>query len=85
LFEDACTRNGFVCSLALRNFVHEAQLSETEFRLTVELQTADGALFALGPCCGEDPNSSPPLTQFDFHVQWMDDKFLVMDLPVYVP
>jgi hypothetical protein len=85
LFESACTQNGFVCNLTVKNIVDEAQLSETKFRLTVELQNPDGSLFQQGSCCGEDPSVSPPITQFEYTVEYLDGKFLVMDLPIYVP
>ncbi len=85
LFRNACTINGFVCDLKVKNFVWETQLSVTDFRFTLELQNPDGSLFSLGPCCGASPDEFPPLTQFDFWVKKVDGKFLVLDLPIYVP
>jgi hypothetical protein len=85
LFEAGCTLNGYVCNLEIKNIVQEAQLSETDFRFTVEMESPDGSLFVLGPCCGADPQEEPPWTQFDFMVKKVNGKFLVQDLPIYVP
>jgi hypothetical protein len=85
LLETGCTNNGFVCNLNIKNIVEEAQLSPTDFRITVELQNPDGSLFSLGPCCGASPEEEPPVTQFDFRVENSNGTFQVMDLPVYVP
>jgi hypothetical protein len=86
LFQAACTLNGFVCNLNVLNFVHEAQLSASDFRFTVEFQNPDGSLFQLGPCCGADPALEPPWTQFDFIVHKLENGlFQVQDLPVYIP
>ena len=85
LFEAGCTFNGYVCDLKIKNIAQEVQLSETDFRFTVEMESSDGSLFVLGPCCGADPQDEPPWTQFDFLVKKVNGKFLVQDLPVYVP
>lgn len=85
LFKNACTINGFVCDLKVRNLVWEIQLSGADFRFTLELENPDGSLFSLGPCCGGSPEEFPPLTQFDFRVKKVEGKFLVQDLPVYIP
>jgi hypothetical protein len=85
LFTAGCSLNGFVCDLKIKNFVHETQLSETDFRFTVEMETPDGSLFVLGPCCGADPQDEPPWTQFDFLVKKVGGRFLVQDLPIFVP
>ena len=85
LFQQGCALNGFVCDLSILNIVHTAQLSETDFRFTVELQKTDGSLFLLGPCCGADPAVEPPWSQFDFLVSKVNGVFKVMDLPVYSP
>src|SRR5574341_382782 len=81
LLKNACQINGFVCKLAIKDYVSESQPSETEFIFTVEFQTSDGELFSSGPCCGAAPTENPPVTQFEYHVQLVDGKYLVMDLP----
>ena len=85
LFERACTQNGFVCDITIKNLVQAAQLGEGEFRFTIEFQNRDGTLFVLEPCCGGDVSNFPPVTQFDFVVKKIDSEYKVMDLPVYVP
>ena len=85
LFQNACQINGFVCNLTIKDYMSESQPSATEYTFVVEFQSADGELFSLGPCCGADPTESPPVTQFEYHVQVMSGKYLVMDLPVYQP
>jgi hypothetical protein len=85
LWTRACEQNGFVCNLTVKNWVQIAQLSDDEFRLSVELQNADGSLFELGPCCGEEMEAFPPLTQFEFVVKRVGEAYLVQRLPVFVP
>jgi len=84
LLEAGCTRNGLQC-LTVKAIVNVAPLSESDYRFTVEFQNRDGSLFALGPCCGEDPDAFLPFTQFDYLVEKVGDQFKVLDLPVYVP
>jgi len=87
LFQRACTQNGFVCDVTVKNWVNAVRISQDEFRLTVELQNPDGTLFVLGPCCGASPAEVPPLTQFEFVVIYHrhSNDWRVMDLPLYVP
>ena len=64
--------------------MHEEQVSPTEFKFTVEFINDDGTLFVQGPCCGTEAEE-PPQSQFTFTVKKADNRFLVEDLPVYVP
>ena len=82
LFEGACTINGHVCNLSVRNIVHAAGLAPGIYRFTVELANPDGALFELFGCCTDTP-LDPPKTQFAFQVELVDGRYLVMTLPVY--
>jgi hypothetical protein len=84
LFKAACTINGMVC-LPIMHVVDEAQISSAEFRITVELQDADGKQFVFGPCCGADPAEEPPQTQFLYTVLKVEGEFLVQEPPIYVP
>ena len=84
LLDAGCRYNGLQC-LKVREIVKTEQLSPTEFGLTVEFANPDGSLFQRGPCCGEDPAQSPPESQFAYTVVKSDGKFLVQELPVYVP
>jgi len=84
LLEKGCKVNGLMC-LRIRAIVHEEQVSPTEFKFTVEFMNDDGTLFVRGPCCGATEAEMPPQTQFTFTVKKVDNRFLVQELPVYVP
>ena len=52
----------------------------------VEFNNPDGSLFVLGPCCGANETEMPPISHFEFRVSRnTDGKFVVMDIPPYVP
>jgi hypothetical protein len=84
LFENGCTWNGLEC-LKVRTVVQEEVVSPTEFRFVVEFMNGDGTLFARGPCCGATESEMPTQTQFQYTVRNVGNRFLVQDLPVYVP
>lgn len=84
LFQQGCTANGLKC-LRIRTIVHEEQVSPTEFKFTVEFMNDDGTLFIRGPCCGAMETQNPPQSQFTFTVKKADNRFLIEELPVYVP
>lgn len=84
LFKNGCTINGLMC-LRIGTIVREEQVSPTEFRFIVEFMNDDGTLFVLGPCCGATEEEMTPQTEFTFSVKKVDDRFLVQDLPAYVP
>ncbi len=83
LFKRGCTSNGLKC-LRIRIIVREEEVSPTEFIFIVEFMNDDGTVFARGPCCGTEEEELPQ-TRFCFTVKKVDDRFLVQDLPVYVP
>jgi hypothetical protein len=83
LFKNGCAMNGLKC-LSIRTIVREEQVSP-EFRFTVEFMNDDGTLFVRGPCCSATETELPPQTQFAYAVKKIEDRFLVQDLPVYVP
>lgn len=74
LLENGCTINGLRC-LALKEVVHEEPMSPTEYRFTIEFATEDGSTF-VGPAAAE---------QFVYTVFQTDGRFLVQELPPYVP
>ncbi len=82
LFEGACTINGHMCNLSVRNVVHVAGLGVGIYRFTVELAYPDGTLLEMWPCCTSAPEG-PPQTQFAFQVELVDGRYLVMTLPIY--
>lgn len=85
LFQAGCTINGYRCNLLPYNEVYARQIAPDRFLFVYELQTLEGELFSLGPCCGADIEAEPPQTQFEFIVIKINDTFLVETLPVYVP
>lgn len=85
LLQAACRYNGFMCFLPLHEVVSQEQVAADEFHFVVEFQNADGTLFELGPCCGADPNSQPPVSQFEYTVVFQEGSYRVVELPVYVP
>ena len=86
LLQAACRYNGFMCFLPVREIVAQEQAAVNEFRFAVEFQNEDGTPFELGPCCGADPDSQPPVSQFEYPVVFSEQAgYRVMELPVYVP
>jgi hypothetical protein len=52
----------------------------------VEFNNPDGSLFVLGPCCGANETEMPPVSQFEYTVSRnADHRFVVMNMPPYVP
>jgi len=61
-------------------------MGEGEFILTVQFLTNADEVFFLGPCCGEDETTMPPISEFSIHVvQNLTGGFKILDLPPYVP
>lgn len=85
LLERACEVNGLNC-LKFKNASLDQVTNNAEFIFTVTLQTDDGALFEIGPCCGEDEEGFIPISTFSFIVVKVGpSQFQVMDLPPYTP
>ena len=52
----------------------------------VEFNNPDGSPFVLGPCCGANETEMPSVSQFEYTVSRNADvKFVVMNMPPYVP
>ena len=83
LFESAC--RGLISCYKLRRIASEGAVSATEWRFMVEFSNPDGTLFKLGPCCGSTEEEMPTRTQFEYTVKKVNNRFLVMGIPVYVP
>jgi hypothetical protein len=83
LWQNGCTLNGLQC-LPVRSATLKEQGDNT-FVFTVEFSNPDGSRFVLGPCCGADATQMPPMEKFTYQVVKKDGRFLVMDLPVYLP
>jgi len=84
LWTKACEQNGLVCLLARTVTFKELQGDTYVFQ--VEFSNPDGSLFVLGPCCGANETEMPPVSQFEYHVNRNSNgKFVVMEMPPYVP
>ena len=84
LWQKACEQNGLQC-LEVRTATLSGQEGST-FIFQVEFSNPDGTLFVRGPCCGASETEMPPQSQFEYSVtKSADGKFLVMDMPPYVP
>lgn len=84
LFKSACTLSGLQC-LTIRAILREEQVTPTEFRFIVQFANEDGSVLTRGPCCGATETQMPTQSQFPFTVKKVDDRFLVQEMPVYVP
>ncbi len=85
LLKNACTVNGAVC-LAVKSVTLEKMVSANEYEFKVEYQNEDGTLFVQGPCCGGNETDSPSQSMFFFTVSKnAEGKFMVMDMPPYMP
>lgn len=84
LWSNACELAGLQC-LKVRSAAFKALQGET-YIFEVEFSNPDGSLFVRGPCCGANETEMPPVSQFEYRVaRNANGKFIVMDLPPYVP
>jgi hypothetical protein len=84
LWADACQLAGLQCrkvrTATLKNQQGDMYIFQVEF------SNPDGSLFVLGPCCGSNATDMPPVSQYEYHVtRNTNGKFVVMELPPYVP
>lgn len=85
LWKNACTINGNECDLLVRTMTFKERTGD-EYSFIVEFNNPDGTQFTLGPCCGATETEMPPVSQFEYRVmKKTDGKFVVLDMPVYVP
>lgn len=69
-----------------RPYSDTAEKTGEEYLFVVELSNPDGTLFVLGPCYGGNETDVPLVSQFEYRVRKLaNEKFVVLDLPVYVP
>jgi hypothetical protein len=83
LLERWCTMNGGQCLPVLAVLSHE-QTSSDSYSFVVQLADEQGALFEIGPCCGE-PDTGQRTTDFTYTVQRLGGSYKVLELPPYVP
>ena len=85
LFHNACTQNGMQC-LQVNSVTLDKKISDAEYLFKVAFLQDDGTPFVLGSCCGSDDVGVPSQQAFYFTVVEMDPgKFVVLDLPPYIP
>jgi len=62
------------------------ELRGDSYVFQVEFSNPDGSLFVLGPCCGANETEMPPVSQFEYTLSRnVDHRFVVMNMPPYVP
>jgi hypothetical protein len=84
LWANACRTNGFACLPVSKITFLESTGSVLSFK--VEFKRADGSQFSQGACCGEESAFGVTQTFFIYHVlETQEGKYLVLDLPVYIP
>ena len=84
LWADACQLAGLQC-LKVRSATFKNLQGDT-YIFQVEFSNSDGSLFVLGPCCGANETEMPPVSQFEYAVgRNADHKYVVMNLPPYMP
>jgi hypothetical protein len=83
LLEAACTFQ--LQCLEIREVLSAAQVGTDQYDFVVTFSNSDGSLFVLGPCCGEDETSMPPVSEFVYRVEVRGGGFFVLGSPVYVP
>jgi len=80
----ACDHQLLQC-LEVRSATFQKLVGDT-YVFQVEFSNPDSTLFVLGPCCGANETEMPPVSQFEYMVtRNSNGKFVVMDLPPYVP
>jgi hypothetical protein len=83
LLERACRPHGVQC-MALKEIVAQVELSASEHHFMVRFVDHDGSTFARPLlCCGGSSETSRD--QFAYTVLKVDGRFLVQELPLYVP
>ncbi|MGH2582761.1 MAG: hypothetical protein ACRDFQ_07680 [Anaerolineales bacterium] len=83
LLEAACTFQ--LRCLEIREVLGADQVGENQYDFVVNFSNPDGSLFVLGPCCGEDETSMPPVSEFVYRVEKVGSEFFVLGSSVYVP
>jgi len=85
LLRAACEMNGFMCLSILSSELVQAD-NQQEIFFELEFANPDGSLFILGPCCGADEETMPPVSVFNVQVSCEDEGLCqVLDLPPWVP
>ena len=83
LLERACRTHGVQC-MALQEIVVQVEQSPTEHHFVVRFLDHDGSTYAR-PLLAGSGSSEPTTDQFAYTVLKVNDRFLVQELPVYIP
>jgi hypothetical protein len=84
LWKGACEQSGLQCLPARSTTLTHQE--ENTYVFEVKFNNPDGSLFVLGPCCGSNATEMPPVSKFEYSVMKnAQGKFVVMNLPPYVP
>lgn len=84
LWADACQLAGLQC-LKVRTATFKNLQGDT-YLFQVEFNNPDGSLFVLVPCCGSNATDMPSVSKYEYHLtRNTNGKFVVMELPPYVP
>jgi len=84
LWADACQLAGLQC-LEVRSATFKNLQGDT-YIFQVEFSNSDGSLFTQGPCCGSNETEMSRASEFEYRVtRNASGKFMVMELPPYVP
>ena len=83
LLERACRPHGVRC-MALQEIVVQVEQSPTEHHFVVRFADHDGSTYAR-PLLPAGDSAEPARDQFAFTVLKVNDRFLVQELPVYIP
>jgi hypothetical protein len=85
LLRAGCEFNGFMCLAVLSSELVQVE-NQQEFIFELEFANSDGSLFVLGPCCGADEETMPPVSVFTVQVRCDDEGLCqVLNLPPLVP
>ena len=85
LLRNACTINGMQC-LQAKIIGLEDKVPGEKYVFIIEFLKEDGTPFMLEQCCGGEESSFSPQSMFHFSVMEVDqNKFVVMDIPPYIP
>lgn len=85
LLRAACEFNGFMCLPILDSTLVETH-NEQNFVFEVTFANLDGSLFVLGPCCGADEETMPPVSEFNVQVRCENETSCqVLDLLPWAP
>ncbi len=84
LWQNACETSGMQClPVATADYIGS---DGDIYTFMVQFRKPDGNVFALAPCCGEPGFLEPPMAKFVYRVaRTGQGRYVVLDLPVYVP